>query len=50
MQNQSEDAFPSDTRKNPKDFMVVTLRSRREIEGRKEEEKKIEEEKDEIGE
>ena len=27
MQNQSKDAFPSDTRKNPKDFMVVTLRS-----------------------
>ena len=36
MQNQSKDAFPSDTRKNPKDCMVVTLRSGREIEGIKE--------------
>ena len=49
MQNQSKDAFPSDTRKNPKVCMVVTLRSGREIGGRKEEEKKIEEEKEEIG-
>ena len=45
MQNQSKDAFPSDTRKNPKDCMVVTLRSGREIESRKEKEKKTEEEK-----
>ena len=36
MQNQSKDAFPSDTRKNPKDCMVVTLRSGREVESRKE--------------
>ena len=50
MQNQSKDSFPSDTRKNPKDCMVVTLRSRREIEGRKEEEKKTEEDKEENGE
>ena len=50
MQNQSNDAFPSDTRKNPKDCMVVTLRIGREIEGRREEEKKTEEEKEEIGE
>ena len=50
MQNQSKDAFPNDTRKNPKDCMVVTLRSEREIEGRKEKEKKTEEEKEEIGE
>ena len=50
MQNQSKDAFPSDTRKNPKDYMVVTLRNRREIEGRKEEEMKTKEEKEEIGE
>ena len=35
MQNQSKDASPSDTRKNPKDCMVVTLRSGREIEGKK---------------
>ena len=40
MQNQSKDAFPSDTRKNLKDYMVVTLRSGREIESKKEEEKK----------
>ena len=31
MQNKSKEAFPSDTRKNPKDRMVVTLRSGREI-------------------
>ena len=36
MQNQSKDAFPSNTKKNPKDCMVVTLRSGREIESRKE--------------
>ena len=40
MQNQSKDAFPSDTKKNPKDCVVVTLRSGRELESRKEEEKK----------
>ena len=50
MQNQSKYAFPSNTRKNSKDCMVVTLRSRRDIESRKEEEKKTEEEKEEIGE
>ena len=47
MRNQSKDAFLSDTRKNSKDFMVVTLRSGREIEGRKEKEKKTKEEKKE---
>ena len=40
MQNQSKDAFLSDTKKNPRDCMVVTLRSGKEIESRKEEEKK----------
>ena len=40
MQNQSKDAFPSDTRNNPKDCMVVTLRSGRGIESINEEEKK----------
>ena len=30
IQNQSKDAFPSDTRKNPKDCMAVPLRSGRE--------------------
>ena len=51
MQNQSKDAFPSDTKKNPKDCMVVTLRSGRELERRKENEyKKTEkEEKEKTG-
>ena len=49
MQSQSKDAFPSDTKKNPKDCMVVTLRRGREIEGKKEREKKTEEAKEEIG-
>ena len=40
MQNQSKDAFPKDTKKNPKDCMVVTMRSGREIESKKEEEKR----------
>ena len=40
MHNQSKDAFPSDTKNNPKDCMVVTLRSGRELESRKEDEKK----------
>ena len=35
MQNQSKDAFPSDTKKNPKECMVVTLRSGRKLEKRK---------------
>ena len=40
MQNQSKDAFPSDTKKNSKDCMAVTLRSGREFENRKEDEKR----------
>ena len=48
MQIKPKDAFPSDTKKNPKDCMVVTLRSGKEIEGRKERKKKSEEEKEEI--
>ena len=40
MQNQSKNAFPSDTKKNPKYCMVVTLRSGRKLESRKEDEKK----------
>ena len=31
MQNQTRDSFPSDTKKNPKDFMEITLRSGREL-------------------
>ena len=51
MQKQSKDAFPSDTKKNLKDCMAVTLRSGREMEERRNEKKKIEEEKHtEIGE
>ena len=51
MQNQSKDAFPSDTRKNPKDCMAVTLRSGKELEERRNEKKETEEEKHaEIGE
>ena len=45
MQNQSKDAFLSDTRKNPKDYMAVTLRSGREIGKRRVEKKDIEEKK-----
>ena len=40
MHNQSRDSFLSDTKKNPKDCMVVTLRSRKELQGREEVEKK----------
>ena len=40
MQNQSKDAFPSVIRKNPKDCMVVTLRSGRGMESKKEKYKK----------
>ena len=39
MHNQSKDAFLSDTKKNPKDCMLVTLRSGRELESIKENEK-----------
>ena len=31
MKNQSRDSFPSDTKKNPKDCMAVTLRSGKEL-------------------
>ena len=55
MQNQSKDAFPSDTKKNPKDCMAVTLRSGREFEiekkmkrGRLRKKKKQEEIEEEI--
>ena len=45
MQNQSNDVFPSDTKKNTKDCMAETLRSGREFENKKEDEKrKIEKE------
>ena len=35
MQNQSRDSFPSDTKKNPKDCMAITMRSGRELKGSK---------------
>ena len=45
------DSFPSDTRKNPKDYMVVTLRNGRELDERRVEKMDIEVEKQaEIGE
>ena len=44
MQNQSKDSFPSHIRKNPRDCMVVALRSGRELEERRKEKKDIEEE------
>ena len=37
LQNQNKDAFPSDTKKNPKDYMAVQLRSGRELEKEKSE-------------
>ena len=45
MHNQSKDSFPSDTRKNPRDCMALTLRSGRELEERRNEKKDTEEEK-----
>ena len=50
MQNQSKDSFPSDIRKNPKDCMVVTLRSGRELEEKIVEKDTEEEKYAEIGE
>ena len=40
MQIQSRDSFPSDTKKNPKDCMAVTLRSGKKLQEREEAEKK----------
>ena len=37
LQNQIKDAFPSDTKKNPKDCMAVQLRSGKELENEKSE-------------
>ena len=36
LQNKMKDAFPSDTKKNPKDCMAVQLRSRKDLEEKKE--------------
>ena len=35
LQNQSRDAFPSDTQTYPKDFMATTLRGGKELQGKK---------------
>ena len=40
MQNQPRDSFPSDTKKNPKDCMALTLRSVKELKGSNEAKKK----------
>ena len=51
MQNQSKNVFLCDTKKNPKDYMEVTLRSGRGLKERINEKKKTEKEKHiEIGE
>ena len=51
MQTQNKGAFPSDTQKNPKDCMVVQLRSGKEISNssRKERKEGTEEEQEETG-
>ena len=41
IQNKSKDAFLSDTKKNPKDCMAITLRSGREMKEREENEKNM---------
>ena len=48
MHNQSRDSFPSYTKKNPKDYMEITLKSGRELQKRKEDEKIIIEKEEEV--
>ena len=48
MQNQSRDSFLSDTKKNPKDCMKVTLRSGKELHKIKGEENKMTEKEDKM--
>ena len=51
VQKEPKDSFSSDTRKNPKDYMAVILRSGRELDERRGEKRDTEEEKQaEIGE
>ena len=51
VQKEPKDSFPSGTRKNPKDCMVVILRSGRVLDERRVEKRDTEEEKqEEIGE
>ena len=40
VQNQSRNSFPNDTKKNPKDYMEVTLRSGKELKSINEDEMK----------
>ena len=40
MQNQAKDSFPSGIKKNPKDYMAITLRSDKELKGNKDAKKK----------
>ena len=49
IQKQNKGAFPSDTQKNPKDFMAVQLRSGKEVSSsssRKEKKEKADEEEE----
>ena len=50
-QNKTKDAFPSDTQKNPRDFMAVQLRSGKELSssGAEKKEKTEQEEEEETG-
>ena len=51
MQKEPKDSFPSDTKKNPKDYMAIILRSGRELDEMRVEKRDTEEEKQaEIGE
>ena len=43
LQNQSKEAFPSDTNRNPKDCVAITLKSGRELQKREEDEIKMSE-------
>ena len=45
MQNQSKDALPSNTRKNSKDCLALTLRSGKELEEKRNEKNETKEEK-----
>ena len=45
MQKQSKDTFPSDTKKNPKNCLAITLRSGKELQERKKKEKEARNEK-----
>ena len=47
LQNQNKNAFPNDTQKNPKDCMAVQLRSGREINNNRKEQKEKTDQKEE---